>query len=798
MVLIFSVLACNTERVLDPSLPTYTAPPPTLPPGIIPTETPTPSPIPVPTVDPGIRIETGDKALFNGDWQTAINEYQLILDTINDPQYQSAALLGLGRTRYYQREYSSALTHLRTLIDTYPQSPKTAYAYFTLGEVYMSLERYAEAFEAYQQYANRHPGLIDTYVYERIGDALVGTRDYQGAIANYESALSSEHIGDRLEVNAKIGDAYTLMGDHNSAIVAYNYVFDHATNDYLKAQMDLLRGRAHLALGLTEQGYGFYLHAVEHYPLSYDSYTALLDLVNAGVPVSDLYRGIVDYFVGQYGYAVAAFDRYILAYPDDPNDTPYYFKALALRALDDPLSALATFDELLANRAYGDHWIDAIDQKAFTLWYYLDQHDAAIQTYLDFVDNNPTHTSAPAFLFDAGRIAEYDGDINLAAQIWERLGTNYPASGYGFDGFFMAGISHYRQGTYPQAIMDFQGALGLSKNPEQQAQSYFWIGKSHQKSNNANESIAAFQQAAALDPTGYYSERANDLLAGRHPFTPPNKYSLSYDIETERAEAESWIINYFGLPPETNLGDLSPLLSDSRVIRGSELWELGLFEDARLEFENFRISVQNDPASTYRLANFLIDLGLYRSGIIAARQVLNLAGMSDAATMYAPTYFSHLRFGTYYWDLIVPISQSYGIHPLLIFSIVRQESLFEGFVTSTAGARGLMQIIPTTGQGVVNKLAWPPNYTPDDLYLPNVSIKLGTDYLFSQLKYFDGDIYAALAAYNGGPGNAGLWIELAQEDQDLFAEVIRFSETRAYIRSIYEIFTIYRNLYTVP
>ncbi|HKJ28532.1 MAG TPA: hypothetical protein VJ965_12890, partial [Anaerolineales bacterium] len=61
--------------------------------------------------------------------------------------------------------------------------------------------------------------------------------------------------------------------------------------------------------------------------------------------------------------------------------------------------------------------------------------------------------------------------------------------------------------------------------------------------------------------------------------------------------------------------------------------------------------------------------------------------------------------------------------------------------------------------------------------------------------YFNGEIAAALAAYNGGPGNAAKWLTQANGDMDLFVEVIRFSETRNYIRYIYELYTIYENLY---
>ena len=128
-------------------------------------------------------------------------------------------------------------------------------------------------------------------------------------------------------------------------------------------------------------------------------------------------------------------------------------------------------------------------------------------------------------------------------------------------------------------------------------------------------------------------------------------------------------------------------------------------------------------------------------------------------------------------------------------SLVRQESAFEGFVRSSAGARGLMQIIPATGEEIAQSLGWPPRYNAEDLYRPLVSLTLGSEYLSSWRTRLGGDTYAALAAYNGGPGNAAEWQKLANDDPDLFLEVVRFEETRNYIRGVYEIFTIYRRLY---
>ena len=163
--------------------------------------------------------------------------------------------------------------------------------------------------------------------------------------------------------------------------------------------------------------------------------------------------------------------------------------------------------------------------------------------------------------------------------------------------------------------------------------------------------------------------------------------------------------------------------------------------------------------------------------------------------MLAPPYFNHVRYGLYFRDLILPAAQDNGFDPLFLFSVVRQESLFEGFVSSTAGARGLMQIVPGTGAGIANALGWPVDYEPADLYRPHVSIAFGAYYLASGRNSLDGDLYAALAAYNGGLGNALDWKQLCQGDPDLFLESVRFEESRQYIRSIYEIYIIYRRLY---
>ncbi|RME87531.1 MAG: hypothetical protein D6770_09155, partial [Anaerolineae bacterium] len=457
-----------------------------------------------------------------------------------------------------------------------------------------------------------------------------------------------------------------------------------------------------------------------------------------------------------------------------------------------------SWDTLITTYPNNRYWSEAWAEKAYTQWAYQEYYEDAANTLLTFAQQAPGHEDAPTFLLDAGRILERAGRLEEAAQVWERMASEYADDTRAPLALFLAGIARYRLGDFEQALTTFQRSLLFAGSPEEQARAHLWIGKTHQRLGDLDAAQAAWQRAQSLDPIGYYSLRARDLLNGQPPFAPPTAYRPDVDLDAERAEAASWLRITFNLPADTDLDNLSPnLLQDPRMVRGNELWELGLYDEARLEFESLRLAVSDDPAECFRLGNYLLHLGLYRPAIFALRQVLTLAGKEDhAASLQAPPYFGHVRYGLYYADLVIPTAEEYGFHPLFLFSVMRQESLFEGFVHSTAGARGLMQIIPSTGGNIARNLGWPVGFQDDDLYRPIVSIRFGAYYLANNRDALGNDLYAALAAYNAGPGNARIWKTLAGDDPDLFLETVRFAETRDYIRSIYETYAIYTSLYS--
>ena len=772
-----------------------------------PSSTPTPfqSPTPAPTFTPipSVRIENADKAFFDGDIEGAMTDYRAALADTSDPTLKAAALWGLARSQYTDGRYADGLATLQQLDSDFPDTPfAKGPSYFLQGQTYLQMKDYANAAQAYQTYLTLRPGILDSYVQELRGDALSATNNYPDALTAYEAAQSAPHLDDAFAIQIKTAKMRTEIGDYATAISIYETIMSSTNNDYTKSEMDYFLGEANLTLNKTDVAYGYFRDAIANYPVSSWSWLCLNELVTAKVTVNDFDRGLTDYwYATQYDYpasltpALDALDRYIAANPGN-DGTARYYRALTYRGLQNYNAANKEFTTFIKNYSTNPHWVDAWDREADMQWNDLNNPQAATDTLIGFVKAASASDHAPAALMTAARIFEQDNQLEQAAQVWERVANEYPNSDQAATAVFEAGIMRYRESKYSDALKDFQHSLSSASQPEDQARANLWIGKTAQQLGQTGEAQTAWQQAQGIDPGGYYSLRARDILMGQSPFTPPAKTNFSYDPAAERKAADSWMRLTFNLPAGTDLTGPGSLALDPRFVRGTELWELGQPEDARLEFEDLRNSVSNDPILTYRLANYLLSLGLYRPGIFAARQVLTLAGKNDnQSSMLAPAYFNHVRYGLYYNDLIVPAAQANGLDPLFLFSLIRQESLFESFAGSTAGAVGLMQIVPSTGASIASSLNLQYSYDQSQLYLPKVSIQFGAHYLAANQRLFDGDLFKALSAYDAGPGNTYQWSKLSGDDPDLFLETIRFSEPRQYIQSIYEIYAVYQRLY---
>jgi soluble lytic murein transglycosylase len=149
-----------------------------------------------------------------------------------------------------------------------------------------------------------------------------------------------------------------------------------------------------------------------------------------------------------------------------------------------------------------------------------------------------------------------------------------------------------------------------------------------------------------------------------------------------------------------------------------------------------------------------------------------------------------------YEELILRYAAEYDLDPNLVAAVIHTESRFRPEAVSSAGAMGLMQIMPTVGEWIASDKLGDAAFTTNDLLKPEVNIRYGCWVLDYHLKRYDGDIALSLAAYNAGEGRVREWQKNPQYSQDgVHLDEIPFKETRNYITKVNNAYAQYKKLY---
>jgi soluble lytic murein transglycosylase len=180
-----------------------------------------------------------------------------------------------------------------------------------------------------------------------------------------------------------------------------------------------------------------------------------------------------------------------------------------------------------------------------------------------------------------------------------------------------------------------------------------------------------------------------------------------------------------------------------------------------------------------------------RRQFFALASVAALIGVLVAALVVSGVFDQALKELTLplrHEDVIRQQADEKGVDAALIAAVIYSESKFSD-QTSSAGARGLMQITPEAADTIA-KNSNATTFELKDLGNPEINIRYGTFLLRELLDRYNGDEAAALAAYNAGPGNADKW-----GGSSLTVESIPFPETRAYVEEVLEKRDEYRHEY---
>jgi soluble lytic murein transglycosylase len=147
---------------------------------------------------------------------------------------------------------------------------------------------------------------------------------------------------------------------------------------------------------------------------------------------------------------------------------------------------------------------------------------------------------------------------------------------------------------------------------------------------------------------------------------------------------------------------------------------------------------------------------------------------------------------------INPYAKKHKLDAAFLSAVILEESRFNPQAVSPAGARGLMQVLPSTANQIVQRIKVRP-YSESLLFDPEMNLRLGSWYLSSLLEEFGGKETLALAAYNAGPHMVRQWMaKTPAMREDEFVENIPYAETRNYVIRVLSSAQVYRMLYGSP
>jgi soluble lytic murein transglycosylase len=169
--------------------------------------------------------------------------------------------------------------------------------------------------------------------------------------------------------------------------------------------------------------------------------------------------------------------------------------------------------------------------------------------------------------------------------------------------------------------------------------------------------------------------------------------------------------------------------------------------------------------------------------------------MANASVLSGPAPLRRLAYPLPHPAVLGQAASQLHVDPLLFSALMLQESLMDQTIESSAQARGLAQLIATTGYDAARALGQY-GFRSSDLFKPNIAITLGAFTIGERLTRYDNRIFPALAAYNAPEFAVDGWLLAAgEQDIDTFAEAIPFTETYPYVQKIYENYRQYLDLY---
>lgn len=705
--------------------------------------------------------------------------------------------------------FEAALLVCRQVAELYPDTAWYQRSLFLSEQAYIQMDRAGEADAAMLRAQAEYPELAD-YAVSILADYHFSKARYSHAAALYEqvmerypkSALAERAAYQR--ARALLESSYALP-----AIEAFeNFLKDHPRSEFAP-DSGVGLGRALLADARPVKAARAFRAVSIAYPgtaADQDAAKGLAELDAAGVAVADytlgeLYeRGKNLSRTTQHDKTVETF-RILLEREPNPPHRPDVLLAMgiALYNLGKRGESAIVLEKLVNDYPVQEQTAEALNWlgKSYSK---LGEREKGIGTFQKIVSSYPEGEWADDALFYIGNLYRETSDLNMALKFYGRLASEYPESKFADSALWWNAWAYYGAGEFKKTEQALQELVSRYPRSFLVHQARYWQGKTAEKRDDPARAALYYGRVLQKGPYTYYGYRAAERLValgipqGAAPTNMP--VDAVPDCGAEPCSEDPLTAYETDDGPPVWTDETRQLLAAEPSFKKTlELMHLDMKKEAAAELWSLQERLPHTRGALLGLSKAFFELGdYYRSLILVLR---NYQPYLDGRTRETPADLWVLAYPQGYWDSIATYSKKYGQDPYFIAAIIREESQFHAAALSPAGARGVMQVMPQTGEWVARNVSVP-GFDRSRLFEPDMAINVGTWYISHLMKLFKGDPLFVAAAYNAGPGAVTSWLARngsAGMERDVFVESIPFSETRGYVKKVLRNYAEYKRIY---
>ena len=423
-------------------------------------------------------------------------------------------------------------------------------------------------------------------------------------------------------------------------------------------------------------------------------------------------------------------------------------------------------------------------------------HESAVVEFRKLVE-----TDDPAFelnvLREWRRARSRQGRRDAVRTIERWIIDRYPESRDAVDIVVSRANSALSRGSYVEAAAGFERAIAMEPSHASAGLARMRLGQIRLQENDHEAAAEVFGSYLEEFPDGRRWAEASFWAAQSLGALGRDEDAQAYLTEIRNRD----VLSYYGVlsydlleepfRPEMPAGPVSaprPWLRDE--LRTLDLLvAAGLDPGVEAHIDGLIAETDGSVPERLDLADALIERGFSIRGIRLGQALLR-GGTPQTKRLLRVLYPFPYR------ELVTREASERNIDPLFLAALIRQESAFTPAIYSPAGAIGLMQVMPATGQAVARSQGIR-GFTPESLETAEINLHLGTRFwLDMERRYSDGKLPLVLSAYNAGPTRARRWRQLPEfEDLLRFTERIPFDETRGYVKAITRNVGLYQFLY---